>query len=85
MGDTKRIKLTRSLILAGSHADAGSVHEVGRALANRLIGEGSAEHDLEEGEDPEVATSVTRMEQPGNRDPEPKQVKPAPPKVKKEK
>ena len=34
----KRVKLTRSIILNQEHAGAGSVHEVPRALAQRLIG-----------------------------------------------
>jgi hypothetical protein len=81
---TKRIELTRSIILNREHAEAGSVHEVPRALAHRLIGEGSAVHHLEDGEEPETApTSVNRMEQPESRDPQTKQVAPAPPKVKK--
>jgi hypothetical protein len=81
---TKQIELTRSIILNRKHAEAGSVHEVPRALAHRLIGEGSAVHHLEDGEEPETApTSVNRMEQPESRDPQTKQVAPAPPKVKK--
>lgn len=85
MSDTKKIRLTRDVILGGEHADEGSVHEVGRALAHRLIGEGSAVHHLEEGEEPETRpTSVNRMESPGNADPKPRQIKPAKPKVKDE-
>jgi hypothetical protein len=80
---TKRVELTRAIILDRQHAEAGSVHDVPRALANRLIGEGSAIQHLEEGQEPETApTTVNRMEQSTNRDPESKQVAPAPPKVK---
>lgn len=79
----KRIKLTRSIVLGGEHADEESIHDVPSALAHRLIGEGSAVHHLEEGEEPEPTPSVVnRMEHPGNADPPPKQVRPAPPKVK---
>lgn len=81
---TKRIELTRSIILNREHAEGGSIHDVPRPLANRLIGEGSAVHHIEEGEEPEAApTAVNRMEHPGNADPETKRVRPAPPKVKK--
>jgi hypothetical protein len=84
--NTKRIRLTRSIILGGDHADEGSIHEVARPLAHRLIGEGSAVHHLEEGEEPETGpTTVNRMEHPTNADPRPKQIAPAPAKVKKEK
>jgi hypothetical protein len=75
---TKKLRLTRSIILNKTHAEKGSVHEVPNALAQRLVGEGSAEHI-----DPQDAeTSVNRMESPSNRDPETKQVAGAPPKVK---
>lgn len=74
----KRLRLTRSIILNKSHAEKGSVHDVPAALAQRLVGEGSAEHV-----DPQDAdTSVNRMETPSNRDPETKQIAGAPPKVK---
>jgi hypothetical protein len=83
--NVKRIRLTRSIILDGEHADEGSIHDVAKPLAHRLIGEGSAVHHLEEGEAPEQApTSVNRMETPTNRDPASKQVRPAQPKTKKE-
>jgi hypothetical protein len=83
--ETKKIRLVRDIILAGEHAEEGSVHEVSRGLAHNLIGEGSAVLHLEEGEEAEAGpTSVNRMESPGNRDPKPRQIKPAPAKVKKE-
>ena len=73
--DTKRIRLTRAIILGGGHQEADSVHELGRALAHRLIGEGSAVQHLEEGDEPEAApTTVNRMEHPGNADPPPRRV-----------
>jgi hypothetical protein len=78
---TKKLRLTRALILNKQHADAGSVHEVPNALAARLVGSGSAEHV-----DPQdAATAVNRMESPSNRDPETKQVSPAPAEVHKAK
>ena len=80
----KRLRLTRSIILAGQHAEEGSVHDVPHALAHRLIGEGSAEHHLEDGEEPEAgATTVNRMEHPGHGDPPPQRVSGPQPKVKK--
>ncbi len=77
----RRIVLTRSIVLGGDHAEKGSTHDVGRALAHRLIAEGSAV--LHESETPDApVTTVTRMETPTNREPAPKQVAPAPAKVK---
>lgn len=66
----KRIRLLRSIVLSGEHEDADSIHDVTLPLAQRLIGEGSAVHHLEEGQsaDPQP-TSVNRMEDPSNRDP----------------
>jgi hypothetical protein len=73
----KRVRLTRSIILNKEHADAGSEHEVPNALAQRLVGKGSAEHV-----DPQdAATSVNRMAAPDNADPVTKQVAPAAAKV----
>jgi hypothetical protein len=80
---TRRLRLTRSIMLSGEHADAGSIHDVPRTLAAHLIGEGSAVEHVEEGQKPEAAsTSFNRMETPVERDPHTKQVAPAPPKVK---
>lgn len=74
----KRLRLTRSIILNKEHAEAGSEHEVPHALAQRLVGEGSAEYV-----DPQdTPTSVNRMAAPSNADPNTKQVAPAPAKVK---
>jgi hypothetical protein len=74
----KGVRLTRSIVLNGEHAEKGSEHEVPNALAQRLVGEGSAEHV-----DPQDApTSVNRMAAPDNADPVTKQVAPAAPKVK---
>jgi hypothetical protein len=80
---TRRIRLTRSIILGGQHAEEGSVHDVAPALAHRLIGEGSAVEHLEEGEAPEKSptTVTTHMEEATSREPQPRQVAPAPPKV----
>jgi len=65
----KRLRLVRSIILSGEHEDEGSIHDVALPLAQRLIGEGSAVHHLEDGESPEPGpTSVNRMEEPENRE-----------------
>lgn len=80
---TRKLKLTRSIVLGGEHAEAGEVHEVGHALAQRLIGEGSAVQHLEEGEEPETGpTTVNRMAAPVNADPPTRKLAEAPPKVK---
>lgn len=82
----RRVRLMRSIVMNGDHAEAGEVHDVARPLAARLIGEGSAEPHVAPGEKPEAgATSVNRMESPTNRDPQSRKVAPAPPKVKREK
>ena len=39
---SKRIKLTRSILLGGRHAEEGSIHEVTNPLARDLIAQGSA-------------------------------------------
>jgi hypothetical protein len=78
----RRLRITRSIFLNREHAEAGSIHDVPNALAQRLIGEGSAEPHFEEGEEMDSApTTVNRMAVPENRDPQTKQVAPAPPKV----
>jgi hypothetical protein len=81
---TRRIRLTRSILLGTEHAETDSVHEVSRALAHRLIGEGSAvADDAGEPGDPGNATTVNRMEHPANREPEPRRISGPAPKVKK--
>jgi hypothetical protein len=40
--NTKRIRLTRSILLGGEHAQEGSVHEVAKQTADDLIVAGSA-------------------------------------------
>lgn len=68
----KRIRLVRSIVLGGEHAETDSIHDVGRALAHRLIGEGSAIQHVEQGESPDApAVTVNRMENPINGDPKP--------------
>jgi hypothetical protein len=80
---TRKLKLTRSIVLGGEHAEAGSIVDVSRVLAQRLIGEGSAEAHYEEGDEPETGPSVVnRMEHPTNADPPPKILRTPPPKVK---
>lgn len=80
MKNTRTVKLTRSIILSGDHAEQGSEHEVQRALAFRLVGEGSAVFT----DDEEAQTSVNRMESATNRDPESRPIAPAAAKVKKD-
>lgn len=73
---TKRLRLTRAILLNKQHHERGSEHEVANALAQRLVGEGSAELM-----DPEDApTTVNRMQVPTSRDPESKPIPPAAPK-----
>ena len=60
-GITKRIKLTRSILLAGRDAEEGEVHEVDFELANWLISMRSAVPYPDEGEEPEAkSTAVNR-------------------------
>jgi len=40
----KRIRLTRSLLLDGRHAEEGSIHYLAQPLADHLIALGSAVH-----------------------------------------
>jgi hypothetical protein len=74
MSATKRVRLTRSIILNREHAEEGSIHDVPRALAFDLIGAGSAVLHLEDGEVPEPSTGVNRMEAPINADPVTKRI-----------
>lgn len=39
---TQRIRITRSIFLAGEHAEKGSIHVVKKPLADVLIAQGSA-------------------------------------------
>jgi hypothetical protein len=80
---TVRVRLLRSIILNREHAEEGSVHEVPRSLAQDLIGVGSAERHLEEGEEPEVATAVNRIEHATHGDPVTKRISGPAPKAKK--
>jgi hypothetical protein len=81
---TRRIRLLRSILLGAEHAEEGSVHEVSRALAHRLIGEESAvAEDGGEPGDPNRATTVNRMEHATNREPEPRRISGPATKVKK--
>jgi hypothetical protein len=83
MSNTRKIRLTRPIILNREHAEEGSVHEVPRHVAQTLIGTDFAVEHVEEGEQPEPApTSVTRMEHPTNADPAPRRIAGAKAKVK---
>jgi len=81
---TRRIQLTRSIILGGEHAEEGEVHEVHASLAHHLIGEGSAVPEEDDETDPGKATAVNRMQQASNSDPKTRRVAGAKPAVKQE-
>jgi hypothetical protein len=71
--NVRKIRLTRHIILDGTHAEKDSVFSVARPLAARLIGEGSAV--AEDGDAPEPTTgTVDRMESPSSRDPKPQKI-----------
>jgi hypothetical protein len=40
----RKVRLTRSIVMSGKHAEEGSVFECPAPLAQRLVGEGSAEY-----------------------------------------
>jgi hypothetical protein len=65
--ETVPIKLTRSIVLDGAPADAGSVHEVPRPLAHRLVGEGSAVHHGDAAPQPGQPKDPRRVGTQGNR------------------
>lgn len=78
--NVRQIKLTRSIILGGEHQEEGSVHEVSRAQAHHLVGEGSAEYL--EGDEESAPTRVDRMGSPANADPQHRRMARPSPKVK---
>jgi hypothetical protein len=81
--NVRKVRLTRHLLMNGEHAEKGSVFSVPRNLAAALIGEGSAVPHADEGEQPETgATTVDRMERPGNADPAPQKLRGPEPRVK---
>jgi hypothetical protein len=43
-GETRKIRVTRSILLKGEHTERGTVLEVSVPLANSLVGDGSAEY-----------------------------------------
>jgi hypothetical protein len=71
--DTLRVKLVRSIILDGEHAEEGTVHEVPRPMAHRLVGEGSAVHhenpDFPPTPEQTAVTTTNRMLPADTRDP----------------
>ena len=75
---TKRIRIIRPILIAGEHAEVGSIHDVPGHLAIDLIGTGSAVHHVEEGENPPGPPTTVRMENPDHRDPKPSRVAPKP-------
>lgn len=80
---TRKIRLTRSIIVAGKHADKGEVHECPAPLAHMLVGEGSAEFV---GADAEQVSSDNKLgvavHSPKNDDPQPRKVSDAAPQPK---
>ena len=70
----QRIKITKSIVVAGEFAEVGDIFEVPRPLAQMLIGSMCAEEYLEPGEKssaPEVLTTVSTVQ---TGDPVPKRI-----------
>lgn len=83
---TRKIKLKRSIILAGEHAERGSVHEMPANEAAALVGDGSAQFHEESADDElEDNRGGVRVHDPlaTNREPDIRKVADAPPKAKK--
>jgi len=81
MGRTAQIKLTRSIILGGGHAEQGSLWEVSLYLAANLIVQGSAVQHLEEGDQPLDLKSELAMDTPTDPGSAPRKISGAPLKV----
>lgn len=82
----RKVKLKRSVILAGEHAEKGSVHEMPANEAAALVGDGSAEFHEESADDEiEENRGGVRVHDPlaTSREPEIRKVADAPPKAKK--
>lgn len=77
----RKIRLKRSIIMAGKHAEKGEVYECPAPLAHELVGAGSAEyhedHAAEVAAENKLGVTVA---QPQHNDPEPRKVSDAPPK-----
>jgi hypothetical protein len=82
MGRTVQIKLMRSIILGGGHAEQGSLWEVSVHLAANLIVQGSAVHHLGEGDRPLDLKSLLAMDRSTDPGPAPRKISGAPMKVK---
>jgi len=83
MSATRKIRLTRSIILGGKHSDAGEVHECPTHLAQRLVGEGSAEYHADSAAEAEKENKMgLTVHTPRHDDPEPRKVSDAPAKPK---
>lgn len=63
---TAKVRLTRSIVVDGEHAEKGSVHDLPAHIAQARVGEGSAEF-VEEADRP---TTVNRIASPSNADPD---------------
>lgn len=66
---TRKVKITKPVIVNGKHAAAGDVHELPANEAQELIGAGTAEEHLEEGQETRHATTVRDDSQVQHRDP----------------
>lgn len=67
------------MIIEGlGHCDAGEIIEVGAGTAQHIIGAGMAEEHLAENESAAEKPTTVRIENPQNRDPQPKRIAPAP-------
>jgi hypothetical protein len=70
---TKKVKITSPIIVDGEHAEVGDVREVPIHTAHELIGAGTAEEHLEEGQErserPTTVTTTGEGTQVQHRDP----------------
>jgi hypothetical protein len=75
----RKIRLKRSIIMGGKHAEKGSVYECPAPLAHELVGAGSAEyhedHAAEVSAENRLGVTVAT---PHHNDPEPRKVSDAP-------
>ncbi|MGA3295275.1 MAG: hypothetical protein ABSE45_15005 [Candidatus Acidiferrales bacterium] len=79
----RKIRLKRSIIMGGNHAQKGEVYECPAPLAHELVGSGSAEYHEDH------AAAVAKENQmgvtvhaPHHNDPEPRKIADAPPRPK---
>ena len=79
----RKVRLKRSILMAGKHAEKGQVYECPAPLAQELVGAGSAEyhedHTAEVTKENQMGVTVHA---PRHDDPAPRKVTDAPPKPK---